>query len=78
MRLICATMQSELSTDKYNDMRTLLDYAFSTYNSYTELPGGTVTAQLAVAGGGQSLGTVTVADPGVEAAAGRRVDPRRM
>ena len=25
VRLICATMQSQLSTDKYNDMRTLLD-----------------------------------------------------
>ena len=66
VRLICATMQSQLSTDKYNNMRTLLDYAFSTYKSYTQLPGGTVTAQLAVAGGGQSLGTVTVADPGVK------------
>lgn len=41
VRLICATMQSQLSTDKYNDMRTLLDYAFSTYKSYTQLPGGT-------------------------------------
>ena len=38
MRLICATMQSQLSTDKYNDMRTLLDYAFSTYKSYTNCP----------------------------------------
>ena len=60
------TMQSQLSTDKYNDMRTLLDYAFATYKNYIQLPGGTVTAQLAVAGGGQSLGTVTVADPGVK------------
>lgn len=66
MRLICVTMQSQLSTDKYNDMRTLLDYAFATYKNYTQLPGGSVTAQLAVAGGGQSLGTVTVADPGVK------------
>ena len=31
VRLICVTMQSELSTDKYNDVRTLLDYAFSTF-----------------------------------------------
>ena len=66
VRLICVTMQSQLSTDKYNDMRTLLDYAFATYKNYTQLPGGSVTAQLAVAGGGQSLGTVTVADPGVK------------
>ena len=66
MRLICVTMQIQLSTDKYNDVRTLLDYAFATYKNYTQLPGGTVTAQLPVAGGGQSLGTVTVADPGVK------------
>ena len=65
VRLICVTMESQLSTDKYNDVRTLLDYAFSTFTSYTELPGGTVTAQLPVAGGGDALGTVTVADPGV-------------
>ena len=50
VRLICVTMQSQLSTDKYNDVRTLLDYAFATYKSYTQLPGGSVTAQLAVAG----------------------------
>ena len=37
VRLICATMQSQLSTDKYNDMRTLLDYAFATYKNYTQL-----------------------------------------
>ena len=66
VRLICVTMQSELSTDKYNDVRTLLDYAFSTFTGYTELPGGSVTAQLAVAGGGETLGTVSVADPGVK------------
>lgn len=66
VRLICVTMQSELSTDKYNDVRTLLDYAFSTFTGYTELPGGSVTAQLPVAGGGSTLGTVTVTDPGVE------------
>ena len=66
IRLICVTMQSEMSTDKYNDMRTLLDYAFSTYQSYIEVPGGSVTAQLAVAGGGETLGTVSVTDPGVK------------
>ena len=65
MRLICVTMQSELSTDKYNDVRTLLDYAFSTFTNDVELPGGSVTAPLSVAGGGESLGTVTVSDPGV-------------
>ena len=65
VRLICVTMQSELSTDKYNDVRTLLDYAFSTFTVYTDLPAQGVTAQLPVTGGGESLGTVTVSDPGV-------------
>ncbi len=55
MRLICVTMQSQIRTDKYNDIRTLLDYAFATYTNYTELPGAGLTAELAVAGGGQSL-----------------------
>ena len=65
VRLICVTMQSELSTDKYNDVRTLLDYAFSTFTGYTDLPAQGVTAQLPVTGGGESLGTVTVSAPGV-------------
>ena len=65
VRLICVTMQSELSTDKYNDVRILLDYAFSTFTGYTDLPARGITAQLPVAGGGGSLGTVTVTDPGV-------------
>ena len=37
VRLICVTMQSELSTDKYSDVRTLLDDAFATFTGYTEL-----------------------------------------
>ena len=65
VRLICVTMQSELSTDQYNDVRILLDYAFSTFTGYTDLPARGITAQLPVAGGGGSLGTVTVTDPGV-------------
>ena len=65
VRLICVTMQSELSTDKYNDVRILLDYAFGTFTGYTDLPARGITAQLPVAGGGGSLGTVTVTDPGV-------------
>ena len=51
VRLICVTMQSELSTDKYSDVRTLLDDAFATFTGYTELSGSSVTAQLPVAGG---------------------------
>ena len=65
VRLICVTMQSELSTDKYNDVRTLLDHAFSTFTGYTEIPAQGVTAQLEVVGGGDAMGTVTVSDPGV-------------
>lgn len=64
VRLICATMQSNLKTDKYSDVRTLLDYAFSTWTHSTDLPAGSVSAQLEVAGGGEVLGTVTVSDPG--------------
>ena len=66
VRLICVTMQSERSTDKYNDVRTLLEDAFATFSKRTEVPGGTVTAQLPVAGGGETLGTVIVTDPGVK------------
>ena len=66
IRLICVTMQSELSTDKYNDVRALLDYAFGIFTGYTELPSQGITAQLDVAGGGGSLGTVTITDPGVK------------
>ena len=65
VRLICVTMQSQLKTDKYNDVRTLLDYAFSTYTSYTDIPAQGVTQELEVVGGGAAMGTVTVSDPGI-------------
>lgn len=38
VRLICVTMQSNLKTDKYNDVRTLLDHAFATFTGYTDIP----------------------------------------
>lgn len=63
VRLICVTMQSQIKTDKYNDVRTLLDDAFA---RYTEIPAQGVTGELEVAGGGSTLGTVTVSDPGVK------------
>ena len=66
VRLICVTMQSQIKTDKYNDVRTLLDDAFARYTGYTEIPAQGVTGELEVAGGGSTLGTVTVADPGTE------------
>ncbi len=65
VRLICVTMQSQLKTDKYNDVRTLLDYAFSTYKNYTDLPSQGVSEELTVVSGGKPLGTVTVTDPGI-------------
>lgn len=65
VRLICVTMQSQLVTDKYNDVRALLEYAFETYTGYTQLPAGTASAQLEVVGGGAALGSVTVTDPGI-------------
>ena len=65
VRLICVTMQSEMKTDKYNDVRTLLDYAFAHYTGYTDLPSQGLTGEVDVVGGGGSLGSVTVTDPGV-------------
>ena len=65
VRLICVTMKSQLKTDKYNDVRTLLDYAFSTYTGYTDIPAQGVTQELEVVGGGAAMGTVTVSDPGI-------------
>ena len=64
VRLICVTMQSQLKPDKYNDVRTLLDYAFARYTGYTDIPAQGLTEALPVAGGGGTLGTVTVTDPG--------------
>ena len=56
VRLICVTMQSQIKTDKYNDVRTLLDDAFARYTGYTEIPAQGVTGEL----------EVTVADPGTK------------
>lgn len=64
VRLICVTMQSQIKTDKYNDVRALLNYAFSTYKNYTDLPSQGISEELTVVGGGKPLGTVTVTDPG--------------
>ena len=59
VRLICVTMQSEMKTDKYNDVRTLR------YTGYTDLPSQGLTGEVEVVGGGGTLGKVTVTDPGV-------------
>ena len=65
VRLICVTMQSQLKTDKYNDVRTLLEQAFATFHHYTDVPAQGLSEELMVVGGGGPLGTVTVTDPGV-------------
>jgi D-alanyl-D-alanine carboxypeptidase (penicillin-binding protein 5/6) len=64
VRLICVTMQSEMKTDKYNDVRTLLDYAFARYTGYTDLPSQGLAGEVEVVGGGGTLGKVTVTEPG--------------
>lgn len=46
VRLICVTMESQLKPDKYRDVKALLDYAFSTWTSYTPLAEGAASAQL--------------------------------
>ncbi len=63
VRLICVTMQSELKTDKYADVRALLDYAFSTWTGYTDI--GAASGTLAVRGGGAVLGRAAVSAPAV-------------
>lgn len=65
VRLICVTMQSQLKTDKYNDVRTLLEQAFVTFHHYTDVPAQGLSEELTVVGGGGPLGTVTVTDPGL-------------
>ena len=65
VRLICVTMQSQLKTDKYNDVRTLLEQAFATFHHYTDVPAQGLSEKLTVVGGGGPLGTVTVTDPGI-------------
>ncbi len=65
VRLICVTMQSQLKTDKYNDVRALLEQAFATFQHYTDVPAQGLSEELTVVGGGEPLGTVTVTDPGI-------------
>ena len=55
VRLICVTMQSQLKPDKYNDVRTLLDYAFARYTGYTDIPAQGLTAALPSAPGTRLL-----------------------
>jgi D-alanyl-D-alanine carboxypeptidase (penicillin-binding protein 5/6) len=65
VRLICVTMRSEMKTDKYADVATLLDYAFSTWTGSTAIEADNVQQAVTVYGGGDALGQVTVSDPGI-------------
>jgi D-alanyl-D-alanine carboxypeptidase (penicillin-binding protein 5/6) len=65
VRLICVAMRSEAKANKYADVRTLLDYAFSTFTGYSDVAPQGKTQQLDVVGGGDVIGQVTVTDPGV-------------
>ena len=65
VRLICVTMRSDSKADRYADVRTLLDYAFSTWTSYTEIPAAAGAAAITVQGGGDALGTISLDAPGI-------------
>lgn len=65
VRLICVTMRSDSRADRYADVRTLLDYAFSTWTGYTEIPGTAEAASITVRGGGDVLGTLNLEAPGI-------------
>jgi D-alanyl-D-alanine carboxypeptidase (penicillin-binding protein 5/6) len=64
VRLICTVMKSDLKTDKYADVKTLLDYAFSRFRR-VEIPEGQTTETITVEGGGDTLGTLEAATPGI-------------
>ncbi len=63
VKLICTVMKSDLKTDKYADVKTLLDYSFAHFRSVTVTPDASVN--ITVQGGGEALGTLSAAAPGV-------------
>ncbi|MCI2046378.1 MAG: D-alanyl-D-alanine carboxypeptidase [Faecalibacterium sp.] len=63
VKLICTVMKSDLKTDKYADVKTLIDYSFAHFRSVTVTPGGSVN--VTVQGGGEALGTLQAAAPAV-------------
>ena len=65
VRVICVTMCSESKTDRYADVRALLDYAFSTWTGYAEIPPAQGAASVTVQGGGGALGELSLDAPGV-------------
>ena len=65
VRLIVVTMRSESRADRYADVRTLLDYAFATWQGYTEIPAAPAAASVIVQGGGDALGILSLDAPAV-------------
>ena len=62
VRLICVVMHSQLRTEKFDDVKKLLDYAFTNFHRVT-VPAGKVTAQVEVRGGGDGLGRLSLSSP---------------
>lgn len=60
VRLICTVMHSQLKTDKYRDVASLLDYAFKTWPGYTTVSAPEMSRTVTVYGGGDALGAITV------------------
>lgn len=64
VQVICVTMHSQLRTDKFADVKALLNFAFDNYRR-VDVPVQIGAAQVAVAGGGGVIGTVAANAPGV-------------
>lgn len=63
VRLICVVLHSQLRTEKFSDVKQLLNYAFSSFHRET-VPAGGQAAELEVMGGGSPLGTLSLDAPG--------------
>lgn len=64
VRLICVVMHSQLRTEKFADVRLLLEYAFANFHR-VEIPAGQQSARVEVAGGGDGMGTLELTAPAV-------------
>lgn len=64
VRLICVVMHSQLRTEKFADVKLLLEYAFANFHR-EQFPAGQQTAQVEAAGGGDTLGTLELTSPAV-------------
>lgn len=64
VRLICVVMHSQLRTEKFADVKLLLETAFASFHR-VEVPAGQQSARVEVAGGGDALGTLELTAPAV-------------